>query len=227
MQHMPMISLITSGRPLPCPLLAGLPALLCAATATARTITLTAEDADQMAVIDARAPRLSWAAVRPDVGVFNATPQLQLYDKMAVLIHFPLDRIPRGQRILKAELTIKVEYVDQAPKLSVRRLLAEWGSGVCHLYRMTFPAKVPWGEPGGRGSADRVDKATAVFPVKAIGTFTVDVTEDIELWYTGGAANRGWILSAEGGYSAYLPSPYSPTTAGAREWKLQITYEAR
>jgi hypothetical protein len=203
-------------------------ALLAAAPAGARTITMTAEDADKMAVLDARAPRLSWAAVRPAPGVYTAAPQLQLFGSMAVLIRFPLDRIPRGQRVLKAELTLKAEYVDHPPGVTLHRLLAEWGPGACHLYRMTYPSRQAWEQPGGRGGGDRANKASAAFDFRALGEYTVDVTEDVELWYTGGAANRGWILtSAPGGYAVYLPSPYSPTTGGAKEWKLRITFEPR
>ena len=54
------------------------------------------------------------------------------------------------------------------------------------------------------------------------------VTEDIELWYTGAAANRGWILTMEENTGpVYLYAPYGPHHGGAQRWKLQITYEPK
>jgi hypothetical protein len=200
--------------------------LLGAAPLSARTITLTAEDADQMAVISAQAPRLSWAAVRHGPGAFHAGPQLQMFQRSAVLIRIPLEQIPPGQRIIKAELTLKAEHVDGPVRLDLRRLTADWGHGVCHLYRRAYPRKEEWAQPGGRGPGDRADRA-APLHFKAVGEQTVDVTEDIDLWYTGAAANRGWILSFESGYSVYFRSPYWPATDGAKEWKLRITFEPR
>lgn len=195
----------------------------------ARTITITAEDCDQMACISAHAPRLSWAMAPPTGGVFSTMAQLQWNNKIALLMRFPLQElIPKDQRITKAELTIQCSYVAGSPEVHVRRLLAEWGPGVCHEHRMTYPKKVPWDQPGGRGGAtDRVVKDTAVFKFPKVGEYTVDVTEDIELWYTGAATNRGWIMTLEPDGNVYLPSPYSPPLQGGKQWKLQITFEPR
>jgi hypothetical protein len=194
--------------------------------AAARTITLTADDCDRMAGLSPKSPRSSWALVQYSPGTFDTAHQLQLYQGHALLMRFPLDQIPKGQRITKAELTVKVDHVDGAPLLPVRRVLAEWGHGVCHLYRMTYPEKIAWSQPGGQGAAaDRAHKDTAVIHAKAIGEYTIDVTEDVELWYTGAAANRGWIFAIESGYSLFMPSPYSPARDGGKQWKLRITYE--
>jgi hypothetical protein len=200
--------------------------LLAASPLAARTITLTAEDCDQIAVLSPVAPRVSWGVTRHAAGVFDTTHQLQLYQNTTLLIRFPLDKIPKGQRITKAELTFKAEYKDGEPKAQLRRVLAEWGPGVCHLYRMTYPKKVEWAQPGGRGGAtDIASKVTATVLVQALREYTVDVTEDVELWYTGAAANRGWSLWQDTAYALYLPSPYNPHSDSARLWKLRITYE--
>lgn len=63
--------------------------------------------------------------------------------------------------------------------------------------------------------------------VTKVGEYTVDVTEDIELWYTGAAVNRGWIMTLErDGEHIYLASPYTPGyLGGGKTWKLQITFE--
>jgi hypothetical protein len=110
--------------------------------------------------------------------------------------------------------------------MHLRRVLAEWGPGVCHLYRMTVPKKVAWAQPGGRGGAtDLANKESASVLVQALGEYTLDVTEDVELWYTGGAANRGWCFWQEGAYAIYFPPPYNPHGVSAKSWKLRITFE--
>ena len=82
-------------------------ALLAAVHAcSARTITLTTNDCDQLAVISAKVPRLGWACQLMSPGVYAVYNQIQLYPDMAVLLRFPLDRIPRDQRITKAEFYI-------------------------------------------------------------------------------------------------------------------------
>jgi hypothetical protein len=207
--------------------LAALLVLLAAGPLAARTITLTAEDSDLMAVTSAQAPRASWAA-RLTPGVLDTTQGLQMFQEMTLLIRFPLDKLPRGQRITRAELTLKSQHKDGEPTLHLRRVLAEWGPGVCHLYRMTLPQKVKWAQPGARGGAsDLANKETAKLRVQALGEHTLDVTEDVELWYTGAAANRGWALWQEGAYAIYFPSPYNPQLGTGAEWKLRITFEPR
>lgn len=193
----------------------------------ARTIKLTAEDCDEMAAISALAPRLSWV-MGPTPAIFKTQPALFWEGRIALLMRFPVkDYIPRDQRVTKADLTIAPSYLLGKPEIHVRRILAEWGTGVCHQYRMTHPQKLEWTQPGGRGnSTDRASKDSAVFKLAKTGEHTVDVTEDIELWYTGAAANRGWIFTLEPlGYHTYVPSPYSPRQGGAKLWKLQITFE--
>ncbi|HZZ82520.1 MAG TPA: hypothetical protein VFE62_28735 [Gemmataceae bacterium] len=201
--------------------------LLVIGAVQARTISLTAEDADEMACIASFAPRLSWVMAPANVQAQNTQPTLYWYNSMSLLMRFPIkDLVPEKQRITKAELMIAPTYVAGTPQVHVRRLLAEWGPGVCHDYRMTFPKKVEWSQPGAKGNADRNNKATAVFKFAKVGEQSADVTEDIELWYTGGAPNRGWLLTLEPeGHVGYFYSPYTPQTAGAKSWKLQITFE--
>lgn len=207
--------------------------------AFARTITVTADACDQMACLSAEAPRLSWAMVRSGTGVFDAQPQMRWNGKMTLLMRFPItDIVPKGQRITKAEFTITPNYTPErniainamggrGAHVHVRRALAEWGTGVCHQYRMTYPTKQEWAQPGGRGAgSDRTAKDSAMFKVTNVGEYTVDVTEDIELWYTGGAPNRGWIMNIDEGEHIYLASPYTTSHyGGAKHWKLQLTFE--
>jgi hypothetical protein len=201
--------------------------LVSAVPLQARTITLTGEDCDRMAVISARAPRVSWAAQSYGPGVFYTYPQVQLFPEMAVLIRFPLDKVPKGQRITKAELSVTSEYVAGTPNVSVRRILADWGPGVCHLYYRTIPKKLKWTEPGGRGAGtDRAAKDSGVFRMDKAADYTTDVTEDVELWYTGATANRGWILLIDNNSGpTYLSTPCPSIHASGNRWKLQITFE--
>lgn len=198
-----------------------------AAIATARTIVLTGEDVDKAAVISDKAPRVSWACIPSATGVYDTGSQIQLYGGMAILMRFPLDAIPKDQKIVKAELTLNCQYVAGPGRTQVRRMIADWGPGVCHQFSRTFPKKVEWSQPGGTGAGtDRAAKDSAMFKYPAVGDHTVDVTEDVELWYTGAAPNRGWMLTADKDSGiAYLAGIYSPHAATAKQWKLQITFE--
>src|SRR5262249_45588802 len=166
--------------------------LVWAGSVSARTITLTGDDCDQVAVISAQEPRLGWAGYMAAPGIFATYTQLNLYPHHAILVRFPLDKIPKDQRITKAEWTIPSSYVAGAkPQLSVHRLLAEWDTGVCHQYRQAFPKKLEWTVAGAKGVAsDRANQVSAVFRYDKAGSQTVDVTQDIELWYTGAVPNR-------------------------------------
>ena len=194
----------------------------------AKTLVITLDESDQIACISAKAPRMSWATWDFGKGVFDSAHQVQFRGGIGVIIRFPLESIPKGQRILKAELTTSALYVEGAStRIQVRRMLADWGAGVCHSFRRTYPEKQEWAQPGGRGAGvDRAAKDSAVLEFKAVGESTVDITEDVELWYTGGAANRGWMLPLENEQqNIYLASPYGPNQDSGKKWKLQITYE--
>src|SRR6266853_1638394 len=87
--------------------------LAAASTASARTIVLTDQDCEQMAAISADAPRMSWAATAYGTAEYS-NHNIDLNSKRSFLIRFPLDRIPRGQRITKAEWTVPYTYVSPA-----------------------------------------------------------------------------------------------------------------
>lgn len=198
--------------------------LLPGAPLVAKTILLTDADCERMAAICADAPRLSWAAMLSTTGVYDVT-YVEMTNTRAFLICFPLDKIPKGQRITKAELMLPVTLASAGEqKLHVRRLLAAWGPGVCHQYRMTRPNKVEWKQPGARAaSADRAPKDSAVAKVNGAGEQVINLTEDVELWYTGAGANHGWALTIED--PDVLVRLASPISVGKGQWKLRITYE--
>ena len=204
--------------------------MLPVAPLSARTITLTAEDCDQMAGISAQAPRLSWALAVPSPNVYNSQSVLYWGSGITLLMRFPIaDVIPKGQRVTRAELTFAPHYLEGTPEIHVRRILVDWGGGVCHQYRMVYPQKLEWNQPGGRGaSTDRANKISGSVKIPKIGEYTIDLTEDVELWYTGAVPNRGWILTQENeGQRAYVASPYGHYGGSARQWKLQITFEPK
>ena len=196
-----------------------------ATMATARTIELSDLDCDRMAVIVPQAPRASWAMYELGAGEFS-TMLLDMKVERSFLIRYPLDRIPVGQRITRAEWIVPVSLVAPAGehRLHVRRLVGEWGTGVSHLYRMQRPKVVPWGAPGAASTkTDRAAQASAIVKIDGPGEQTVNVTEDVELWYTGAAANQGWIITVEDPTS--LIRLNSPLWTGQGTYKLRITYE--
>jgi hypothetical protein len=178
-----------------------------------------------VAILCAEAPRTSWAGFEGTSGLFSDF-YVDLYATRAFLIRYPIDQIPKGQRITSAEWTLPVNYLLPAAehRLYVRRLLKEWGPGVSHQYRMVRPKKEEWAVPGARGAgSDRVAKASVVVRVAVAREPIVNVTEDVELWYSGAAANHGWILNNED--EGRLVRLNRPTWGGIPTWKLRITYE--
>ena len=211
---------VSAGRVLAALILCGLPT----APAFARTITLTDLDCWKTAVISSESPRAGWAGSFSAVGSYSNF-YAELYPTSAVLIQFPLERIPAGYRITNAELTmpLALSYPVGEQRLYVRRLIAEWGAGVCHQYRMTRPKKVEWSQPGGRGAAsDRVARPTGVLRTSAPGNYTLNVTQDVELWYSGEVPNYGWILTVDD--PLVFIRLNSPSYSRGL-WKLHVTYE--
>jgi hypothetical protein len=208
----------------PCRCLATVLLLALCSPAWGRTIILTDVDCERMAFIQAAAPRWSWGGY--DVSTNSqSTALLYMQNDRAFLICFPLEKIPRGQKILKAELSFTSGL--QTPgeqKLHLRRILASWGAGVCWTYAAVRPKKVEWKQPGARGAGtDRAVKASAVVRTSEAGEKVVNVTEDVELWYSGAAANHGWALTLED-RDVYVVLT-SPVWTGRGNWKLRITYE--
>lgn len=204
--------------------LASVACVLATQPALGRTIILTDEDCEKMAFIQEATPRWSWAGYEIATGI-HSTAQFYVYHDRAFLIRFPLERIPRGQRIVKAELQFTTGL--QTPgeqRLSIRRLSQEWGPGVCWLYRMTRPKKLEWSKPGARaGGADRVARPSAVVRTLGMGDKVANVTEDVELWYSGAASNHGWCITLDD-RDAYVILQ-SPLWSGRGNWKLNVTYE--
>ena len=193
--------------------------------AQARTIELSDVDADLIACIRPECPRMSFAGYEIGEGIFT-TDYIGLRHGVSMLIRVPLDRIPAGMRITKAEWIIKVGYQSHdASRLHVWRMTTEWGYGACYLYRIMRPKPTPWAVEGARGSAtDRAEDPTAIAPTKSGQDVNLNVTQDVELWYTGAAPNYGWMFTNEDQIDFRL-NPPAHTTRGT--WKLRITYEPR
>ena len=200
--------------------------LCCASTASARTIVLTDEDCEDMAAITALAPRISWAGISYGPGEF-INSQIDISAKTSFLIRYPMDKIPKGQRVTKAELTVPFVYgTPTGVRTQVRRLLVDWGPGVCHQYRRVRPERLEWNTGGAMGlGQDRAVKATASALLKGSGEHVFNVTEDVELWHSGKAGQHGWLITTDDP-TGYLRLS-SPSWGGLKQWKLRITFEPR
>lgn len=205
-------------------LVAGCLALALSNPASARTIVLTDVDCERMAFIQAGTPLWSWGGYDIATGV-QSTGLFYMYADRAFLICFPLEQIPKGQRIVRAELMFtSVLQSGGEQKLFLRRIIAPWGAGVCWKYRSVQPDKVAWVQPGGRGAAtDRAAKASVVIRTNQAGEKVANVTSDVELWYNGAAENHGWMLALED-HDVYIVLQ-SPVWTGRGNWKLHVTYE--
>lgn len=190
-------------------------------SAQAKTVVLTDEDCELMAAISAEAPFLSWAGFEVAGGF--APVYIELVPGRAFLIRYPIEKaVPKGQRITQAEWIVPVVYIASEQKVYVHRLIGDWGAGVSHKHRMVRPQKVEWHSSGAKGpSTDRAIKPSAVVRIHENGDHVINVTQDVELWYSG-AKNAGWIMSVEDHGFIRMSSPVWTTTGN---WKLRITYE--
>lgn len=197
------------------------------AAASARTIIVTDELSDRAASIWISAPRAGWAGYEPVAG-YQINSLLYVRRDSGFLLQMPIDKVPAGNRITKAELVLPLSYTYAADaKLHVWRVVPDWGAGVCWEYRTIRPKPQKWAMPGARGSsADRATKPTAIVTLRN-GTnaeLIANVTEDVELWYTGAAKNNGWLFTLEeDAIAQFLP----PCHSYRGNWKLRITYEPR
>ena len=192
----------------------------------AKTLIITAQGSDRVAAIAEPAPRQSLAMNEVASGVFD-TSRVQLAEDRSFLIRFSLQNIPAGQRIAHAELMLPVtELAGNEPRFYLWRLIAPWGAGVCYDDRTAHPKRISWTKPGARGlSSDRATRPTDIVRPTTPGEVTINVTEDVALWYTRSASNEGWIITVEDPQlKVYLTSPLAGPDA-RNAWKLRITYE--
>lgn len=198
----------------------------CAATLIARgeTVVLDGRDIDRVAAIADVAPRMSWAMWENATGQFS-TGAAAVAPGRSLLLRYSLEKIPPGHRITHAEWILPVSSVSGSEvRFYIWRMLGEWGPGVSHLYRTVEPEPVEWVRPGARGlSSDRATRPSEIVRVDTVGDRVINVTEDVEIWYTRSAANAGWILTIEDPASVvqFAATPM----AQAERWRLRITYE--
>jgi hypothetical protein len=92
-------------------ILAALVTIAQADVAQARTIVLTEADCELMACIQADAPRMSWAGTANTTAEYGVNA-IDLYPgKSAFLIRYPLEKIPAGQKITRAEWLIRLQIL--------------------------------------------------------------------------------------------------------------------
>jgi hypothetical protein len=203
--------------------LRGIALLLCLAVSPlmARTVTLKPQALDAFAALSEKLPRNGWATNQHDATLASSNPPITT-PTTSYLMRYSFDQIPKGQRITHAEWVIPAG-LNAITTVNVWRVLAEWGVGVCHQYRMTYPNRLEWSVAGARGkSIDRATNPTGTGKFgKGASEITLNVTQDVEMWYGGAAPNRGWLLTFDS--SSILVSPTH--TSERSRWELRITYE--
>ncbi len=201
-------------------LLSALPCFV-ASPLMARTVTIKAQAIDAFAALSDKFPHNGWAAYQVSA-TFAVSNPLLTAPTTSYLVRYSFDQIPKGQRITRAEWVIPASP-QSVSTISVWRLFAEWGLGVCHQYRMTYPEKLEWSVAGANGkSVDRATNPTGSGKFgKGTSLVTINVTQDVELWYSGATPNRGWLLTFDS--SSVLLSPTH--TVERFKWELHITYE--
>ncbi|MEO6054412.1 MAG: hypothetical protein ABIP97_10395, partial [Chthoniobacterales bacterium] len=86
------------------------------------------------------------------------------------------------------------------------------------------PKQLLWALPGARGnSIDRATKASSIVEPQDAGEQVINLTEDVELWYSGAAPNYGWQVASEDSVAYFLLS--IPVEELPNNWELRVTYE--
>ncbi|OGV62787.1 MAG: hypothetical protein A2498_02560 [Lentisphaerae bacterium RIFOXYC12_FULL_60_16] len=230
--HLPFPVLWRRGDPAPFPsppprtlsIAATLLLFLAAGTSLAGTIIIDSTGIDRVAGIVEWAPRQSWSLNEQPEGRAHNT-SVGLVQGRGLLVRFALDAIPKGNRIIHAELVVNVPTTQgNEPRFYLWRILAEWGIGVCHQFRMTHPKPLAWTRPGARAfSTDRATRPTDIVRIRTPGDVTINVTEDVDLWYTGTVPNHGWLFTVED--PAISLAFHTPLTKEPGRWLLRVTYE--
>lgn len=187
----------------------------------------TVDYVDQFAFLTEEAPLSSDAGheASPNGGLWGSSLAM-LTNTHSMLIRYDVSSIPKGMRITNAELVLPVyTYSPTDVRFFVYRMVSEWGNGASYKYRIhTVDKKLEWAMPGARGgSTDRATGSTASVRLKAAGEVTLNVTSDVEMWYTKAAPNYGWMFAVEEpgalvGFYGHIYHGYSP-------WVLRVTYE--
>ena len=199
--------------------------LACLPLASARTIILEGDQIDRLAGLDAGAPKISMA-LGQTWGEVRVAHEVRITTERRIFMRWSLAAIPPKQKIAHAELILDVGVVaGKEPRLYLWRGVADWGLGACYDYRLLQDGKkLPWARPGAGGiGLDRAVRPTGIARLEGPGEQIINVTEDVELWYSGAVNNNGWLLSVEDPGVIVVMS--SPLWVGAPRWRLRITYE--
>lgn len=193
-------------------------------TLHARTITIEDSKITHIAHVGPEVPQASWIGSTSTTGIYT-TSMLEMTPGRRLLIQYPLDQIPAGQRIVSAQWVFPVTYAPfDAQRLFVWRVLQPWGLGVNLAMRIQVPNPIPWSSPGADAPGiDRAITPTATIPINGAQEYVIDVTQDVELWYTGVAPNHGWVMALDEG-NRYVRLA-SPLYTNKSVFTLRITYE--
>jgi len=95
------------------------------ASAQARTVTLTVEDCDLLATLSSLQPEQSWAGAVGHSHLFE-TKVVNASGREAILLRFRLDRIPKDQRIVRAELLLPLAPGSSPSKVDQSGRARDW-----------------------------------------------------------------------------------------------------
>jgi hypothetical protein len=137
------------------------------------------------------------------------------------LLKFELGQVPKGSRVLSAELTLNMDSTTgAADTVEIHRITRSWTEDeVTWNSRKTFKS---WSSPGG----DFDPGVAGSFETAALGAVTADITELVAAWVDGSETNHGMILlsqpSSGNDEKKYVSSD---DDADPALWpKLEITY---
>lgn len=190
----------------------------------ARTITLDDSQVMQMAHIGPEIPEACWLGAHLVPGMYYSV-YIEMTPGRRLLIRYPLEQIPKGQRIVSAQWIFPITYAPYpSQRLFIWRVLQPWGLGVNYTMRTQFPKPLPWSSPGADApGVDRAITPTAAIRIQSAEEQIIDVTQDVQLWYSGVAPNNGWVMALDEG-NQYLRLG-NPMYDAKGVYKLRITYE--
>jgi DUF971 family protein len=139
---------------------------------------------------------------RADQGSLEVGNVSNFYDKMRSLMKFDISSIPAGQKIDSAVLHLFIDGGSNPSTAYVYRGLEAWLGAEACWNRRSGTAEVPvyWNAANLLDGPMNDGVAFASMPTASAtvaGQYTwsnLDVLEDVRAWYTGTAANCGWMI---------------------------------
>ncbi len=152
-------------------------------------------------------------------------------DAIRSLIRFDLSALPDGSTIYSAILTLSPNA--SSGSVSAYRVTSQWDEGNCPnqsctpdgatwINRVSLPAPLPWGTPGGDYDPTPLATVSAV-PGSPTPTITMDLTALTRDWVNGTVPNQGFIVLSNSPGTQFGVA--TSDNVDPAQWpKLEITY---